>query len=212
MRVMLVCACVVGMSFGVPPEVVAQGARTRVGVALGGVRTTQIWKPTLPVEDVTGILAGAFVDAPTSIPGLSILAEGSYTRRGGDVTLDVSGQPAEGRLRVDYLTVAVHLKVARSFGPVRAHLSLGPTLDQVLRSRLDPVLTQVLEDEKAVVFGAAVGGGLGTQVNDRLFVGVDVRHLEGLSDAHSGNFASTRNRSLEVLFRASVPLDVLRSR
>lgn len=202
---------IAGMMLHAPP-LAAQGAGTTVGLVLGGGRTTQIWTPSASSEDVTGIVAGAFADAPTPVSGLSILAEGAYVQRGGDVTLDVAGQPAEGGLRGDYLSLAVHLKLTRSIGPLRAHVALGPTLDQVLRSRLDPVLAQVVDDDKAVVFSATIGGGVGAWVGERLFVGLDARHVEGIGDAHSGNFTRARNRSIEVLLRAGIPLDVLRGR
>lgn len=189
-----------------------QDTGTVVGLVGGLSRTEQVWKPSAPTEEHTGVVAGAFAEVPTTVGGLSVRAEGAVTGRGGDVTLEVDGEPTSGRIRWTYLTVAVHGVLARSIGPVEASLAVGPTFDQLLSSRLDAILSQALDEEQALVLGIAVGAGLGAWVTDRLRVQVDVRLVEGLSDAYDGNFVSARNRSLEGLARVAVPLAVLRSR
>ncbi len=193
-----------------PRPVSAQGEGTVVGLEIGQATTIQLWKPAVPTEKYSGLVVGAFVDAATPRSGLSIRAEGAYTQRGGDAVLDVAGQPVSTRLRMDYLTIAVHLKLSRSLGPVRAHVALGPTIDQVLRRRLDPILGQLFEEETPTVFSVTVGGGLGVWVTERLFVEIDLRLTEGVSDAHDGDFIAVRNRSVEGLLRVGIPLSVLR--
>ena len=194
-----------------PRPVSAQGEGTVVGIEIGQATTTQLWKPpTVPTEKYGGFVVGAFADAATPRSGLSIRAEGAYTERGGDAVLDVAGQPVSARLRMGYLTIAVHLKLSRSFGPASAHVALGPTIDQVLRRRLDPILSQVFEEETPTVFSVTIGGGLGVWATERLFVEVDLRLTEGVSDAHDGDFITVRNRSVEGLLRVGVPLSVLR--
>ena len=115
---------------GAPSTLAAQAAGTVVGIVVGQATTTQLWKPPETTEKYSGLVLGAFADAATPRSGLSILAEGSWTQRGGDVVLEVDDQPVPGSIRMDYLTIAVHLKLSRSLGPVRAHVVLGPTLDQ----------------------------------------------------------------------------------
>lgn len=193
-----------------PRPVSAQGGGTVVGIVIGQATTTQLWKPAVPTEKYSGLVVGAFVDAAMPRSGLSIRADGAYAQRGGDAVLDVAGQPVSTRLRMGYLTIAVHLKLSRSLGPVRAHVALGPTIDQVLRRRLDPILSQVFEGETPTVFGVAVGGGLGVWATERLFVEIDLRLIEGVSDAHDGDFVTVRNRSVEGLLRVGIPLSVLR--
>jgi hypothetical protein len=164
----------------------------------------------VPTEKYRGLVLGAFVDAATPRSGLSIRAEGAYTERGGDAVLEVDGQPMTTGLRMGYLTIAVHLKMSRALGPVRAHVALGPTIDQVLSRRLDPIASQVFEEETPLVFNVTVGGGLGVWVTERLFIGIDLRLTEGVSDAHDGDFITVRNRSVEGLLRVGIPLSVLR--
>ncbi len=190
----------------------AQEVGTVVGLVGGLSRTEQIWKPSAAADEHVGVVAGAFAEVPTTLGGISVRAEGAVTRRGGDVTLEAGGEPASGRIRSTYLTVSVHGVLSRWLGPVRASVAVGPTFDQLLSSRLDPILGQALDEEKAVVLGLAAGAGLGGWVADRVRVQVDVRIVEGLSDAYDGNFVSARNRSLEGLARVAVPLAVLRSR
>ena len=193
-----------------PGPLSAQTERTLVGIVVGHATTTQMWEPTVSTEKYRGLVLGAFVEAATPRSGLSIQAEGAYTQRGGDAVLLVAGQPVSTRLRMGYLTIAAHVKLSRSLGPVRAHVALGPTIDQVLRRRLDPVLGQVFEQETPTVFGATVGGGLGLWATERIFVAIDLRLTEGLSDAHDGDFTTVRNRSVEGLLRVGVPLSLLR--
>ena len=89
-------------------------------------------------------------------------------------------------------------------------MALGPTFDQVLRRRLDPIIGQVFEEETPTVFSVTVGGGLGGWVTERLFVEIDLRITEGMSDAHDGEFIAVRNRSVEGLLRVGIPLSALR--
>ena len=209
LRAALLAVCALVAAF--PRTASAQGEGTVVGIVIGQATTTQLWKPpTVPTEKYDGLLVGAFVDAATPRSGLSVRAEGAYTERGGDAVLEVEGRPASTQLRMGYLTIAVHLKLSRSLGPVRAHVALGPTIDQVLSRRLDPILGQVFEEETPTVFSVAVGGGLGVWVTERLFVEIDLRLTEGVSDAHDGDFITVRNRSVEGLLRVGIPLSVLR--
>jgi hypothetical protein len=193
-----------------PPALAAQATGTIVGIVVGQATTTQIWKPPKSTEKYSGLVLGAYADAATPRSWLSVRAEGSLTQRGGDVALQVDGQPVLGSMRMDYLTIAVHVKLTRSLGPLRAHVALGPTLDQLLRSRLDPLLAQALDEETPTVFGVAAGGGIGMWVTDRIFAELDVRLTEGLSDAYDGAFTRVRNRSVEGLLRVGIPLSILR--
>ena len=94
----------------------AQTSGTIVGIVVGQATTTQLWKPPESTEKYSGLVLGAFADAATPRSGLSARAEFSYTQRGGDVVLEVAGQPVSGSLRMDYFTIAVHMRLSRSFG------------------------------------------------------------------------------------------------
>jgi hypothetical protein len=138
--------------------------------------------------------------------------EGAYTQRGGDVALDVGGQPAAGAIRMGYLTFGLRLIARRAIGPVTGYAAVGPTLDQVLSRRVDPVLAQVFEDETPTVFGVTVGGGVTARLSQGLTAGAELRLTEGLGDAHQGASISVRNRSVEAVLRVGVPLARLRGR
>ena len=191
----------------IPLAVSAQG--TVVGGVGGAANTEQLWKPDEDTRRYTGAVLGAFAEAETPA-GFSLVAEGTWTRRGGDVVVDVAGRATPGRLRMDYLTVAVHVKLRRSLGPVSGHVLFGPTLDQVLDSSLDPALSQVFDEEKTQVFSVAAGVGLEGWIGERVRVGFDLRLTEGLSSAYDGDFTEVRNRSVESLLRVGIPLSVLR--
>lgn len=211
-RTWCAASALVGCALLVTAAPIGAQSETSVGLVLGGARTAQQWQPEEDAESIDGYLVGAFVDVVTPARWLGLRAEGTLVRRGGDAALESGGQPAQGRIRVDYLSVAVHLKILGSLGPLDGWVVAGPTLDQPLRSRLDPVLSQALDGESPVIFALALGGGLGAHVTDRIFLGIEARLTEGMSDAHTGAFTSVRNRSTELMLRAAVPLSVLRGR
>ena len=131
----------------------------RFGIVAGGARTSQLWKPQTPHSDRTGIVLGLFVDQPTPKAGLSVRVEGAWIRRAGGAEVDGGGGPVPGLLRSDYLSLAVHLRLGRSIGPVEAYAAFGPTIDHVFGRSLDPILSQVFTEEKPRVLSATAGGG-----------------------------------------------------
>ena len=191
---------------GAPIELGAQTSGTLVGAVGGWLENRQIWSPSSETERVAGVLLGAFVRAATPAGWLSIQAEGLWTQRGGEVFDEVDGQVLQGSIRSDYLTISVHPRGSVTLGPLRVHVAAGPTLDQPLRSRFDPGLRMVLENEAPTVFGVSVGAGLGAVVAGQIHAEVEARVFEGLGDAYSGDFVSVRNRSIEILGRVGVPL------
>jgi hypothetical protein len=190
----------------VPAALSAQTPGTLIGAVGGWVQNRQVWSPSSETERVGGILLGAFLRAATPADWLSVQAEALWTQRGGEVFDDVDGQLLQGSVRSDYLTVAVHPRASLAWGPLRVHLVAGPTLDQPLRSRFDPSLRMVLENEAPTVFGVSVGAGLGTVLAGQVHAEVEARVFEGLGDAYSGSFVSVRNRSIEILGRVGMPL------
>jgi hypothetical protein len=197
-------ASVLAASLLAATNLAAQNAPTIVGGMAGYNSSTGIWKPASESQAVGGFTVGAFALASTPVGWLSFLAEGAWAQRGSDVTRTVDGQPVTGGVRSDYITVSVQPRASTALGPVTVHLSGGPTLDLLVRSRLDPGLAPVLDDV-GTVFGVTGGVGLGTRVSGRYRVEVEVRIFEGLGDAYSGNFVSMRNRSVEFVARVGMP-------
>ena len=202
--------CVALLAAASVTGVAAQSSETTVGLLAGVARTDQQWSPPADGERYDGLVMGAFADAPTPAAWLAFRAEGGYAQRGGDVVLDVGGVPTPAGIRMGYLTVGVHMKFQQRIGPLTAHAAVGPMLEQVLSRRVDAVLAQVFESETPTVLSFGFGVGLGWWSGSGLFVGVDARRVEGLGDAHEGNFTSVRNRAWEALLRVGVPLARLR--
>ena len=189
-----------------PTGLAAQAGGTVAGV-VGGYTTTEVlFRPDAETDEVGGLLIGAFVDAQTPVEWLSIRAEGAYTQRGGDVLADAQGLPLNGGMRTDYVSVTVQARAALALGSVRLHVAVGPTIDQLIRSRLDASLEQLLDREHPTVFGVGAGIGIGGWVTARVFAEIEARIVEGLGDAFSGDFISVRHRSTAIVARVGVPI------
>lgn len=178
---------------------------TIVGVVVGYSTTTGVWKPASVSEKKAGGIVGAFINAATPVPWFSIRVEGTISQRNSDVTADSGGATLRGGLRTDYISFAVHPRVSYALGPVRIHAAAGPTVDQIIRGRLDPNLRSVLNRESSTVFGVGASAGLGATIAGRYRVELEARVYEGLSDAYSGDFVQMRNRSMEFVTRVGIP-------
>lgn len=184
----------------------AQQTTTVVGVLAGYSATEQIWEPEADVERVGGVVIGAYLDAATPSEWLSVLAEGTYTQRGGDVAGGGTGL-VEGAVRSDYLSVNVRPKARARVGRARLNVAVGPTVDILVRSRVAPGFETVLAEEGTTVFGVTAGVGLELWVGGGRTFGVEGRIFEGLADAYSGDFVSLRNRSWEIVGRFGISLE-----
>jgi len=180
------------------------GEPTIVGIVGGWAINEGLWTPEAEGESVGGVILGGFVNARTPASWFSVRAEVMWVQRGFDVT-SVGGDPLTGGVRSDYITFAIHPRASVALGPVRLHLAGGPTLDQLVQSRVDSSLGPILYRDVPTVFGVGLGAGLGGIVASRYRVELEVRFFEGLGDAYSGDFISVRNRSLEFLTRVGIP-------
>lgn len=189
-------------------DVDAQSRGTRVGVVGGYGSTDQVWTPAMTTEPVGGVVIGAFVNASTPSDWLSITLEGTYTQRGGDVVVYLPGGPDEGSrsaIRADYLTISVQPRGTVAFGPVDLHLTTGPVLDQLIRSRTSAELRPELGDGRGTVFAWSAGIGAGASITERTHAELEVRLVRGLGDAYDGDFVTVRNRSIEFVGRLGLP-------
>lgn len=186
----------------------AQPVRTVVGVVGGYAGNDADWKPTAGTEDVGGLVLGVFADVGTSLGWLSVLAEGSYTRRGSDMLggESASGDVIDGAVRSDYLSFSLRPSVAIEVQRVRLRASAGPTLEQLVRSRLTSGLDVVLDEVGGPAFGVTAGVGLGFVTDSGRIVEVEARLFEGLGDAYTGDFRSMHFSSWELVGRVGVPL------
>ena len=187
-----------------PSRVDAQTDPTRLGVVVGYASNDQIWKPSVPAEGTGGVVLGAFLNAATPVGWLSIYVDGTWVQRGGDVAGTVQGQEVVGGLRADLLSISIRPRANLPLGRARLFLAAGPAIDQSIRVRKDPGLTQVLDNEVASSFGVGVGSGIGVTLDERFALELEARLFEGLGDAASGPFVSVRNRSFEVVGRVGI--------
>jgi GrpB-like predicted nucleotidyltransferase (UPF0157 family) len=183
----------------------AQTPGTYVGVVGGWISNEQIWQPDATTEKVGGVLLGGFLNAVTPASWFSIQAEAYWAQRGGNVTTLIGRVTVDGGVRSDYLAVSVHPRATVGVGPVGLFIAGGPTVEQIIQSRLDPTLGPVLT-ESATTFGVNAGVGVSARINPRLRGEVELRVFEGLGDAYSGDFVALHNRSFEVLARVGIPL------
>lgn len=190
--------------FAAPASLVGQLPPMVVGLVGGYTGTEHVWSPSSDTERVMGLSLGGFVDVQTPLSWLSAGAEVAYTQRGSDVLLDVGGTPSPGGIRTDYLTLTIRVRAAMALGPARFHVVAGPVNDILVRSRLDPLLAQVLDEEQPAPFGLSAGAGFGLWVTERLFAELEARVVEGLQSAYTGNFVSAQNRSRELVARVGL--------
>jgi len=186
-------------------EVAAAAEPTVFGVVAGYNTSRGVWSPDSESESVGGLMLGGFVNAKTPAPWFSVRAELLWVQRGNDVAGTVEGEPLIGGVRSDYVTISVHPRASFALGPIRLHLAAGPTIDQLVNSRLDPTLSSVALADVGTVFGVGAGAGLGTTLAGRYRIEVEARVFEGLGDAYSGDFVSMRYRSFEVVARVGIP-------
>ena len=189
---------------GQEPDSVDQVRRSFVGVVVGRTTSRQLWSPEVSEVSRRGLVVGGFVEVPVN-GTVSIRAGAEYVQRGATIERDTEGMPVDGEVRTDYVSFPIHLKISGSVRALRLHVAFGPTVEQLLRSRKDVVLAQVLDEDQPTVVGLAASVGAALHISDRFIPELEVRLTEGLSKAHAGSFITVRNRSVEALLRVAVP-------
>jgi hypothetical protein len=193
------------VGLGHVPDVQAQNAPSTIGVLAGYNMSSGVWQPESESEAVGGFMVGVFAHAMTPVSWFSVMAEAVIVQRGNNLAPETAGDPIQGAVRSEYVALTVAPRVTLPVGPVRLHVGGGPSVDLLLRSRLDTGLAPVLFRDHGTVFGVIGAVGLGMTVGQRYQVEVEARFYEGLSDAYSGDFVSMRNRSAEFIARVGIP-------
>ena len=181
----------------------AQDSGRLTGGFAGRTESEMLWSQPVETSLRSGFLAGAFVDVPTPVSWLRMRADGGLAQRGGLVSTDTRGNPVDGEVRGDYLSVHIEAKAGVSLGPAHVFGAAGPVIDYLLRNREDPVLAQVLIEERGTVLGVAAGAGLGLRVMRAWVIEAETRWVRGLTEAYSGSGLQVRNRSREWVLRLS---------
>jgi hypothetical protein len=178
-----------------PRGLSAQGLRG-VGLLVGDVESRQ----TRPREDDSGsrngIVAGAFVDVRISGPW-SVLAEAAYAQRGGRYP----DEPGGGEVEADYLDMTVAPEWHLDIGFVGAFVYGGPTGEFSLRTRYSPNLASAYQNPAGQVLSATAGAGVELRIPAIYAFRLEIRHVEGLSPAFTGDAGDFKHRSTEILVR-----------
>jgi hypothetical protein len=179
-----------------PASLWAQGVS--VGAQVGLVSSRQLVRGGDPSQARSGFLAGAFVEVDTPGAWLGVLAEASFTRRGGRFALQ-GGQV--GEVRADYLVFAVSPVVRRRLGAVSLFVYGGPSLETHLQVRAAAELAAAYREPSDQIFSAQLGAGLEANLAGMLRLRLEARHVEGLSPAFDSSAGEFRHRSRELLLR-----------
>lgn len=168
------------------------------GVAAGPVRAVQLRDRAADSDAHAGFAVGAWVDAPTPVGWLSVLAEAGVARRGGEYE-EGPGLPT-AVVDVDYLAVAVLPSASVGLGPATLRVFAGPSLDVHLRSQAAVPLQQLFREPATQVLAGVVGAGAALSVGRATFH-LEVRRHEQLTSAYGDDLQGLRHRSTEVVFR-----------
>lgn len=187
-------------TWGIFAPVGAQEASRRpaFGVVAGPVRTVQLRQSSPDSEPHSGFLVGAWAEASTPTPWLSVMAELAVVRRGGEY--DRGPDQATAVVDVDYLSAAVLPSVRLGLGPVALGAFAGPAVDLHLRSQAAIPLQSLFTESATQVLAVVAGGGVGMGVG-RASIRLEARIHEQLTSAWSGELDGLRHRSTEVVFR-----------
>jgi hypothetical protein len=182
----------------------AQTEKT-LGLFMGASSSRQLWTGAgrITTESAWGPSLGIYVDVQTPAPILSIRAELGYAQRGGliwDEELDPD-HTREARVKSHYLSVPILGKLTWELGRISPYLVLGPVMDVLLHTGCGVEVCPLFREESPTAYGVTLGGGLSTEVRDRIHAGLELRVMESLSEAYVGDGTQMRNRSLEILLR-----------
>jgi len=177
-----------------------------IGVHIGQVQARQIWSGPISTETVNGLTVGVNVDVPTPARYLSIRAGAGYVGRGSEVReVVIDGGEVSDRVRSHYLSFPFHGKLSLRLGPGSVYGFAGPTLETLLSTSCTEGFCSVLAGDKPLALSATAGFGLALDVGERFRAEFEVLVTEGLTDAYLAAPSGVRYRSLEFVFRSSIP-------
>jgi hypothetical protein len=176
-----------------PSRLSAQELRG-VGLFAGDVDSRQVRPREGDSGTRNGIVAGAFVDVRVS--GLwSVLAEAAYAQRGGRYP------DQQGEVEADYLGMTVAPEWHVDIGFVGAFVYGGPVGEFTVRTRYSPNLASAYQNPADQVLSATAGAGVELRIPAIYAFRLEIRHVEGLSPAFTGDAGDFKHRSTEILVR-----------
>jgi hypothetical protein len=190
----------------------AQGIRT-LGGQVGRTSTRQSWSLDRETEDRKGWTVGAFMDVQTPNPRFSVIVEGTLTRRGGTwdvaylsslLTADEPGVMSTSDFvdtGIIYLTYAVLPTIRASVGAVGFYAYVGPSLDFVLDTQIDPSLAFLYVEAGSPLLSGIAGGGLEVRAGNGWSARIEGRFIRNLSVAFEGDFGDMKHQGFEWIIR-----------
>lgn len=173
------------------------------GVVAGPVDAIQVRKRAPDSDGHSGFLVGAWADVPTPARWLTVLAEATAVRRGGEY--DQGPDLPVAVVDADYLALSLFPALRLGLGPVSLTAYAGPSLDVHLRSRSAIPLQQAFREPSTQVFSGVVGAGVEVSRGRAVFR-LEARRHQQISSAYSGAVDGLRHRSTEIVARVGMRL------
>jgi len=167
-----------------------------IGLFAGDVESRQIRPRESDSGARNGIVAGAFVDVRVSA-FWSVLAEAAYAQRGGRYPDEQGG----GEVEADYVGMTVAPEWHVDIGFVGAFVYGGPMGEFTVRTRYSPNLASAYQNPADQVLCATAGAGVELRIPAIYAFRLEIRHVEGLTPAFTGDAGDFRHRSTEILVR-----------
>lgn len=171
------------------------------GVVAGPVDAVQLRERAPDSDHHSGFMVGAWADVPTPTSWLTVLAEATAVRRGGEY--DQGPDLPVAVVDADYLAFSIFPALRLGLGPVSLTAYAGPSLDVHLRSRSAIPLQQAFREPSTQVFAAVTGAGLEV-TRGRAVFRIEARRHEQISSAYSGAVDGLRHRSTEIVARVGM--------
>lgn len=185
------------LTAGAPTTAAGQGFLA--GVVGGRAESRLLRDRFADSEPWAGPVAGGWVEVQAPSRLLHVLAEATWTRRGGGYP-DTPGAVGGNAVRSDHLTFLVAPTLRAGVGAVSVLTYGGPSLQLHLRTRAGSEVAHLFRDASAQAFGFAVGAGVAVALGGWEVRG-EARRVEGLSRAYAFDDGDFLHRATEVLVR-----------
>ena len=181
------------------------------GGAVGGYQLISITSanssPVIPRAIRWGFSAGAFVEFLT-MPTLSLVLESAYAQEGRKVTAEevaeapnqiagISPGPAGGTPRLDYVHLAMLVKLRAGKSGFVPYAAVGPRFDFLVAKADDP--SRVFDNFKKSDVGVIVAAGIEIVPRRQPLVSLETRWSPSFSRIFSAPTLTVRNQSIGLL-------------
>ncbi|GMV06812.1 MAG: hypothetical protein AMXMBFR53_30870 [Gemmatimonadota bacterium] len=176
------------------------GAQSVVVGAVGGRTESRLTRDReADSEAQANPLAGAWVEVSPGGPFVAILAEATWSRRGGAYPA-AFGEIGGTGVRADYLTATVAPTLRLGVGALSVYAYGGPTMELHVRTSAGSQVSAAFRDPAAQTFAVTAGAGAAVRFGAWEVRG-EAREVVGLSSAYTHDEGDFGHRATEVLVR-----------